>query len=80
LDDRFKALNLASQMPGLGRLRVLPLPIALPGSRHSRWLAEQLTFVYSRTRPQAASMTGRFTGLQIARVALGQPQLQILFA
>ena len=41
LDDCFAVAFRASRMSQMGRLRMLPLPIALPGSRHSRWLAEQ---------------------------------------
>jgi len=37
----------------LGRLRALSLPIALPETRRSLWLAEQPTFVYTRSRPGA---------------------------
>jgi len=36
----------------MGRLRALPLPIAMPETYHSRWPAEQLTFVYTRSRPE----------------------------
>jgi len=38
---------------GLGRLRVLPLPIALPRTCRSRWRADQLTFAYTRSQPTA---------------------------
>jgi len=40
-----------SECPQRGRLRVLPLPIALPQTRRPRWAAGQLTFAYTRSRP-----------------------------
>ena len=49
----FKGLPAAS-----GRLRVLPLPIALPRTCRSRWPVDQLTFAYTRSRPLAISAIG----------------------
>ena len=53
--DRFATPNLMPRMSLKVRLRVLPLPIALPQTCRSRWPAELLTFAYTRSRPS----TGR---------------------
>ena len=53
--DRFATPNLMPRMSLKVRLRVLPLPIALPKTCRSRWPAELLTFAYTRSRPS----TGR---------------------